>query len=657
VSLSRRLQSRIVGRLLVPITVVGLVVASAAVPASARFIPPNATATLVSANPVDVTPHAQNGSIRAYAQIGTTIYAGGSFTSIKNAGSATWLSRGYLIAFDQATGVIRTGFTPELDNAVQALAVSPDGKLIVGGAFGTVNGVARKNLVELDPATGDTIAGWVGRADGGVVRRTVVKDNKLYIAGAFHWVNGTEHSLLARLNATTGAIDPTFQVDASVPRQSQELVWAIAVSPDGGTLVATGNFTKVNGVARNQVVVVDVSATTPVIANWNTDRFVAPCYSDSFPFYARDVDFSDDGSYFVIAADGGRGDAYCDAISRWETGDRGANVTATWVDYTGTDSVTSLEATDGLVYVAGHFRWLNNANGNDVAGTGAIDRYGIGVLDPSNGLPMNWNPTRSPGANLPAGGAAWGAIVWELWRGTAGLYVGQDSDGLGNEYHGRLALLPLAGGRTVPVTDAPRTTPGFIYLGAGNGHLTKQSFNGTVLGAGSDSSQPALTSAGVAFAVSNKLYWSKKVSTAPSGSLLEISQFTAGTIGAPWVGSGFNSWYNPAALTGAFYLSGRLYYTIATSNSLYFRYLEQDGYIVGCTGFAVPTTGFDWRTVRGMTWVNGKLVYGSTDGSLRSVAFDPGASGAAADATTASVVAAPTAGRTFSNPTLFYATS
>ena len=118
-----------------------------------------------------------------------------------------------LFAYDAATGALRTAFAPVLDNAVQTLAVSPDGKLIVGGNFGTVNGVSRKNLVELDPATGATVAGWAGRADGGVVRRAIVHGNYLYIAGAFHWVNGTQHSLLARLNATTGAIDPSFQIE------------------------------------------------------------------------------------------------------------------------------------------------------------------------------------------------------------------------------------------------------------------------------------------------------------------------------------------------------------------------------------------------------------------------------------------------------------
>ena len=374
-SLSRRLWPRPLTRLLVPLAVLGPVVALAAVPAQAGYVPPPVTATLTSANPVNYTPQARNGSVRAFAQIGDTIYAGGSFTAIKAAGSTVWTPASYLVAYDAGTGALRTAFTPVFDNAVQALAVSPDGKLIVGGNFGKVNGVARRNLVEIDPATGDTITSWAGRADGGVVRRTVVDGNHLYVSGAFHFVNGTAHHLLARLDATTGAIDSTFQIDASGARpypNSVELVWAIAVSPDGRTLMATGNFTKVNGLARNQVVMVDVSG-TPTVANWTTDRYVAACLSKRFPFYARDVDFSDDGTYFVVGADGGNGQAYCDAVARFETSDRGA-VTATWVDFTGRDSTTSIEAADGVIYVAGHFRWMNNANGHDSKGAGGVDR-------------------------------------------------------------------------------------------------------------------------------------------------------------------------------------------------------------------------------------------------------------------------------------------
>ena len=367
------------------------------------------------------------------------------------------------------------------------------------------------------------------------------------------------------------------------------------------------------------------------------------------------MDFSEDGSYFAIAADGGRGDAYCDAIARFETADRGT-VTATWVDYTGTDSVTALEVADGLVYVAGHFRWLNNANGNDSKGNGGVDRYGFGALDAGNGVPMAWNPGRSPGGNLPADGVAWGPIVWELWKGGNGLYAGFDSDGAGGEYHGRQALFPVAGGRTIPVQDAPDATIGYLYLGAGDGKLTRVPFDGTTVGAPQLTTQTQFTSGRAAFSLSNKLAWARTDPTAPAGSMLNVSIFSSGTVGTPWVSSGYNSWFDAGSMTAAFFLAGRMYYTVSTSNALYYRYLTTDGFVLGCTAFTLPTTGIDWRMVRGMAWVGGRIVYGSTDGVLRSAGFDPTAAVAVAGET-ATVVAPSTENARWSSPTLFFATS
>jgi hypothetical protein len=617
-------------------------------PATAVVVPPVVAGTLVSANPSDLTPHARDGEVRAFAQIGNTIFVGGTFTQVRTAAVATWIGRGYLFAYDRTSGNLLTGFAPVLDGAVNALVASPDGKLIVGGAFKVVNGVSRKNLVELDPATGATVAGWTAHSDGGTVRTMKLHNGNLYLGGAFNWLNGVERHGTARINATSGALDPSFVVDATGGRNNvAPYVWTLDVSPDGGTLLLGGNFTVVNGVSRNQIAVIELAG-TPVVADWSTQRYVPPCASPAtFTHYVQDVDFSDDGSYFVVGSNGGSGwpTAYCDALVRFETPTRGSNLDGTWVDFTGNDTITSVEATDNMIYLGGHFRWLNNPNASDIDGPGAVDRLGIGAADPANGLPVNWNPRRS---GAPAGTTAWGSAVPVLWRGPDGLYFGQNSDGMGNEYHGRFGLFPLAGGRTVPALDAPVATPGYLYLGTAANQLTKVPFNGATLGTPAASSQPSLSSAGVTMRVADKLYWS-------SGSQLGISIFNGSTVGAPWY-IGYNDWYNPSTLTGAFYLAGRMYYAKPGNNTLFYRYVEPDGYIVGATEFSIPTTGVSWSTVRGLAYANGKIVYGGTDGSLRTVPFDASAPGGVAVNGGSSTLLAPaSAGLTWSSPTLFYA--
>jgi hypothetical protein len=628
------------------------VVLAVGVPAPAATVPPAASGTLVAADPADNTPNARDGEVRAFAQIGTTVYVGGTFTAIRAARAADWTARSYLFAYDRVTGAISTTFLPQLDGAVNDMVVSPDGKLIVAGGFKTANGVAHRQLVKLEPISGQPVSGWSGQSDGGVVRSLARSGNQLYVGGAFHWIDGTRHTFLARLNATTGAVDPSFQIDADVARAGEAFVWRIALSPDGRTLVAGGNFTQVNGLPRNQLALIDLSG-APVVANWSTQRFVAPCYSWAFNSYVQDVDFSDDGSYFVVGANGGRGDgAYCDSISRWETSGRGDNVDSTWVDYTGTDSVTSVEAADGVVYAGGHFRWLNNANGNDAAGDGAIDRLGIGAMDPVNGMPVNWNPRRSGGSALPPGAANWGSAIPVLWRGTDGLYFGHNSDGMGSEYHGRLGLFPLAGGRTFAGANAPAGATGYLYVGRKAGELAKVPYHGTSLGLATTTSQPNLVQPGAAFAVADKVYWAKPDTAARSGSQLQVSMFN-GTVGAPWT-TGFNAWFRATDMSGAFYLDGRMYYTRPTATTLFYRYLEPDGYTVGCTEFVLPTSGLDWSTVRGLTWANGRVLFGSTNGSLRSAAFDPtAATGVAVNGASATVLAE----RDWSSSTLFFATS
>ncbi|MBQ1010105.1 hypothetical protein KBX53_03915 [Micromonospora sp. M51] len=626
--------------------------------ASAAVVPAPTTATLVSANPADATPHARDGETRAFAQVGNTVFVGGSFTQLRQTASSAWITQRYLFAYDRTTGTMSTTFLPVLDGAVNTLIAGPGGTLIVGGAFKNVNGVSRKNLVALNPSTGAIIDSWVGRSDGGTVRDLALSGNWLYVAGAFNWLNGTAHVGLGRLNATTGAIDPSFSIDATVGRHSTtSYVWAIDVAPDGDTLVVGGNFTLVNGLPRNQMALVDVSG-TPAVLDWSTEKFVAPCASPAtFVHYVQDVKFGGDGSWFVVGTNGGAGwpSAYCDALVRFETAARGSGQLATWVDFTGNDTITSVEVADNIIYLGGHFRWLNNPNASDNAGNGAIDRLGIAAVTPATGMPVNWNPRRSGSASMPAGTTAWGSSVPVLWRGSDGLYFGHNSDGMGDEYHGRLGMFPLAGGRTIAPKNPPSATSGNLYLSTAPGTVAKVPFDGTALGTATTVSQPAYTAAGATWRVDDRIYWSHTVAGTPTGSRIDVSLFNGGAIGSPWEASGYNDWYNPALLTGAFFLDGRLYYTRTGANSLFYRYFEIDGNYLGATEFTLPSTGQNWSGVRGMAWVNGRIVYGATDGNLRSVAFDPTAAPAAVvSGATGFVVSTATPELSWSTPSTFF---
>ncbi|WP_433120116.1 hypothetical protein [Micromonospora sp. CA-246542] len=633
-------------------------VLSAPTASSAAVVPVPGTATLVSANPTDLTPHARDGETRAFAQVGNTVFVGGSFTQLRQTATSAWVTQRYLFAYDRTTGAMSTSFLPVLDGAVNTLLAGPGGTLIVGGAFKNVNGVSRKNLVALNPSTGAIIDSWVGRSDGGTVRDLALSGNWLYVAGAFNWLNGTAHAGLGRLNATTGAIDPTFSIDATVGRHgTTSYVWTIDVTPDGNTLGVGGNFTLLNDLPRNQIALVDVSG-TPAVLDWSSEKYVAPCAAPTtFVHYVQDLKFGEDGTWFVVGSNGGAGwpSAYCDALVRFETAARGTGQVGTWIDFTGNDTITSVEVADNVIYLGGHFRWLNNPNASDNAGPGAIDRLGIGAVTPATGLPVNWNPRRSGSASMPSGTTAWGSAVPVLWRGSDGLYFGHNSDGMGEEYHGRLGMFPLAGGRTFTAKNPPSGSSGNLYLGTGAGEVSKVPFDGVTLGTPTTVSQPAYTASGATWRVDDRIYWSHTVAGTPTGSRIDVSLFNGGAIGSSWEASGYNDWFNPASLTGAFYLDGRLYYTRTGANSLYYRYFEIDGNYLGATEFALPTSGVTWSSVRGMAWVDGRIVYGATDGGLRSVPFDPTAAPTAVvNGTATTLIAAATPELSWSIPSMFF---
>ena len=126
------------------VTVAGLAIPVVASPAAAADVSPAAApgADVVTA---DALPTVQiDGVVWSQAISGNTVYAGGSFTSARPAGSAAGVNttpRTNLLSYDLTTGVLNAGFAPVLDGQVQAVAAAPDGsRIYIAGDFTTVNG-------------------------------------------------------------------------------------------------------------------------------------------------------------------------------------------------------------------------------------------------------------------------------------------------------------------------------------------------------------------------------------------------------------------------------------------------------------------------------------------------------------------------------------
>lgn len=135
--------------------------------------------------------------------------------------------------------------------AVHSVVLQADGKVVVGGDFDTFNNVARKHVARLNSSGGVDLTFNSSPGPNSIVRAVAVQpDGKILIAGNFSTYNGTARGGIARLTAT-GGLDGTFSGPGIVTSGGYHIN-SIAVQPDGKILVA-GDFTVINGVEREGV--------------------------------------------------------------------------------------------------------------------------------------------------------------------------------------------------------------------------------------------------------------------------------------------------------------------------------------------------------------------------------------------------------------------
>jgi hypothetical protein len=375
--------------------------------------------------------------VRELRQVGSTMFAGGAFHRVLNAARTGSYTRTNLFSFNANTGAV-SSWAPAVNGPVYALEPSADGRyLYIGGDFWTFNGVSVKQLVKYDLVNNrvDTTFHFQPTASGRVSDLQLV-GSQLFVAGNFP-------GGIVALNPDTGQKTSYFNGVAAAGAESQysTRIYRFAVNPAANRMVVIGSFTSIGGQPRQQAALLNLGSASATVSPWYSNRWNEDCNAN-LQWYTRDVDWTPTGNAFVIVTTGAGYPGtikLCDTVSRWAPVAAG-NQQPVWINYSGGDTFHSVNVTDRAVFVSGHFRWLDNPQGRDSKGPGAVDRLGIGAIDPTTGKALSWNP----GKSVEGGEGGYDLYFTSrgLWVGHFEMYLGRNNAGTGGELHEGLGLLP-----------------------------------------------------------------------------------------------------------------------------------------------------------------------------------------------------------------------
>jgi uncharacterized delta-60 repeat protein len=212
-----------------------------------------------------------NGSVFTLAlQPGGQILAGGSFTAV-----GTQPEGGF--ARLNPDGTLDTSFLSGLAGAngsVQSIVCQTDGRILLGGSFGSVNGVFRNFIARvMTDGSLDTSFNPGSGADNvvnAVAETFIAGAREIYVGGAFGNISGSTSPSpgIARLN-NDGSFDASFSVGSG----ADGAVFAIAAYPTNslyaGKVLIGGTFKHFNGMPLNGLARLNVDGSLDTNFNAN----------------------------------------------------------------------------------------------------------------------------------------------------------------------------------------------------------------------------------------------------------------------------------------------------------------------------------------------------------------------------------------------------
>jgi hypothetical protein len=392
----------------------------------------------VSPVPADGTPAlVPSGSteqVRQLVQCGGTVYAAGSFTRIGQ-GGVTY-RRDNAFSFSATAPYKVTSWAPTVNGTVNSIALTSDcSHAYIGGSFSRVDGSAASNIADIRTYNNTMVQGWAHHANAQVDTVLRTPNGHLLAGGAFTSVNGSNRRYYVSLSLATGRDDGYLNLHVSGryvfpgADHNRTAVYNQQLSPHGSQVLAEGTFTRVQGKARQQIFMLNLGRHGDV-SDWYSAEFSRFCAA-SHPFYVKAAAWSPDASAVYVATTGFHPENWrrtfpltglCDAVAAFPA-TRRSGLTHRWVNYTGCDSLSSAAADSGAVYAGGHERWGDNPRACNAAGPGAIASPGMGGYTP--GLSGGRLLTGPAGAGLYSRGRGMGAD--DMLVTGAGLWIASDN--------------------------------------------------------------------------------------------------------------------------------------------------------------------------------------------------------------------------------------
>ncbi len=430
--------SGLCNRFIYPLGLAGLLITAPAMlcmPPATASASPITFDSLVSPVPAATTPHALGEDVTNrvldITQAGKYMFYSGNFNKAANPQKKATISCGNLIVQNLANGA--TTCPVLFDNEVTSLYTLPGNKYVyAGGKFSnvTVKGkkYARKNLVKIVVATMTVDPSFDAKITGHSVSDLQGIGDNLIVAGDFATIRGVKRPALASVLPATGALTQYMNVPVTgvvASNAGLTSVDRVALSPLGNRAMIIGNFIAVGGKEHYRAASLLLSKSGASVSDWNAPLLKESC-KPYMPSYTRDIDFSPDGTQFVLGTTGGMMTypLLCDTVSAWNVSDD-SNAQPHWIDYAFTDTIQSVLHTGTIVYAGGHERAHNAMLYVDGVRQAVPTRWvsGMGALNAATGEAYAWGAGRDRGEGVKK----LLAVTADAYH-SAGIYVGNDTE-------------------------------------------------------------------------------------------------------------------------------------------------------------------------------------------------------------------------------------